>query len=375
MSTETARAIIVEDDRSWQQILSEILSDAGLTVDLADNFAAAIDALRNHSHRIAVIDLALGEGDFNNQDGIRVLDAIHRQDPNCVPIMLTGFATVELAVNVMTHHGAFSCLRKETFDRAEFRTLIGQALSSAPAVQSETGDGGKITPEMSTTEQIPRVKTTLAALVVEDDAGWRSILAELLQDIGYEVRLCNGFGEALGCLRREIYHLAVVDLSLTGPISPENPGTKPELEGYQVLSNTRTRNIPTIVVSGVAAPEEIEQAYTEQRIFAYLEKQTFNRQAFVRTVSEAQSLIQSQTPLEALTWREREVLELLARGMTNKEIGRALCITTNTVKRHLKAIFDKLNVHTRAAAVALAVNAGVSTDVTETALPNPQHPV
>ena len=45
---------------------------------------------------------------------------------------------------------------------------------------------------------------------------------------------------------------------------------------------------------------------------------------------------------------------MLAQGLTNKEIAERLVITTNTVKRHLKAIFEKLDVHTRSAATAKA---------------------
>jgi len=59
--------------------------------------------------------------------------------------------------------------------------------------------------------------------------------------------------------------------------------------------------------------------------------------------------------LAVLTDREREVLELVGKGMTNKEIAEKLVISTNTVKRHLKAIFEKLNIHTRSAAAAKAV--------------------
>jgi RNA polymerase sigma factor (sigma-70 family) len=58
--------------------------------------------------------------------------------------------------------------------------------------------------------------------------------------------------------------------------------------------------------------------------------------------------------LATLTPREREVLDLLAQGLTNKEIAEALVISDNTVKRHLKAIFAKLDVSTRAAAAARA---------------------
>jgi len=40
--------------------------------------------------------------------------------------------------------------------------------------------------------------------------------------------------------------------------------------------------------------------------------------------------------------------------LTNKEIAEKLFITPNTVKRHLKAVFEKLEVHTRSAATAIA---------------------
>jgi DNA-binding NarL/FixJ family response regulator len=60
-----------------------------------------------------------------------------------------------------------------------------------------------------------------------------------------------------------------------------------------------------------------------------------------------------------LTKREREVLVLVAQGLSNKEIAQSLVITNNTVKRHLKSIFEKLGVHTRAAAAAQAISAGI----------------
>jgi DNA-binding NarL/FixJ family response regulator len=199
-----------------------------------------------------------------------------------------------------------------------------------------------------------------AALVVEDDAGWRSIFYELLADAGFRVRLCSSMGEGLGCLRREKYALAVVDLSLTGAsyyaeeARGEGPGGH-ELEGYRLLAITRGVGIPTIVVSGVATPSEIEAAYSEQGIYAYLQKQVFSRQVFLETVKDALAAARTGSELDRLTEREREVLDLLAQGMTNKEIADALVISTNTVKRHLKAIFEKLDIHTRSAAAAKAI--------------------
>jgi DNA-binding NarL/FixJ family response regulator len=363
MNPPNARALIVEDDASWQQILSEILADVGLAVDLADSLEVATESLRTAPHRLAVVDISLSSGgDFENQDGLCVLDAVHRLDPGCVSILLTGFATVELAVSALSEHGAFTCLRKETFNRAEFRELIGRALATAP----EPGDAlAGALPVSKRGAPASEESPAGQVLVVEDDAGWRSILSELLADAGYEVRLCISFGEALGYLRREKYSLAVIDLSLGGSAAtgPGRRGRSPaerELEGYRLLANTRAAGVPTIVVSGVANPNHIERAYAEHAIFAFVEKQTFDRRAFLQVVGEAQAVATAPSELDCLTRREREVLELVAQGLTNKEIAAALFITTNTVKRHLKAIFEKLGVHTRSAAAAKAVSAGVS---------------
>jgi RNA polymerase sigma factor (sigma-70 family) len=52
-----------------------------------------------------------------------------------------------------------------------------------------------------------------------------------------------------------------------------------------------------------------------------------------------------------LTRREREVLTLVAEGMTNAEIGARLWISPGTVRRHLENAYGKLEVHTRTGAV------------------------
>lgn len=62
---------------------------------------------------------------------------------------------------------------------------------------------------------------------------------------------------------------------------------------------------------------------------------------------------------EPLTLREREVLGLLAAGLGNKEVGRRLCITVQTVKNHVHRILEKLQVHRRREAVRLAYDLGL----------------
>jgi two-component system nitrate/nitrite response regulator NarP len=60
-----------------------------------------------------------------------------------------------------------------------------------------------------------------------------------------------------------------------------------------------------------------------------------------------------QNPLAALTRRELEVLSALAAGQTNKEIAAAQGVSPNTVKFHIKNLFEKLGVHNRSQAIAL----------------------
>ena len=58
-----------------------------------------------------------------------------------------------------------------------------------------------------------------------------------------------------------------------------------------------------------------------------------------------------------LTERERDVLELVAQGLTNAEVARRLFISSTTVRTHLEHIYEKLGVCTRAGAVAAAFRA------------------
>jgi DNA-binding NarL/FixJ family response regulator len=353
---QPVRALVVEDDPSWQGILSEILSEDGLQVDLAGSYEQALAQIRAHTHRLAILDLSLGGPDHHNQDGMRVAEAVRRFDPGCNILFLTGFATVELAVQVMRDLNALTCLRKETFRRAEFRKVIKEALKYAPGMPNPVAQtnltAGRLTEGAAPVRSgLPQENAQGVILVVEDDAGWRSLYSEILEDAGYRVRTCGSYVEAVGQLKREQVALAVVDLALASSLDREN------LDGYRLLAGMQKAGVPVIVVSGYVVPERIEQAYRERLIYACLEKQAFDRKSFRQTVENA--LIQEDPVLKSLTDREREVLVLLARGLANKEIARDLVITPNTVKRHLKSLFAKLDVSTRSAASAKAIGMGL----------------
>jgi two-component system, NarL family, response regulator DevR len=93
----------------------------------------------------------------------------------------------------------------------------------------------------------------------------------------------------------------------------------------------------------------------------------------IRSVASGQSLLDSdvaqrartristlasgttQLPGEELTEREREVLALVARGYTNKQIAEALSVTEKTARNHVSHILEKLGLARRSEAAAYAV--------------------
>jgi ATP/maltotriose-dependent transcriptional regulator MalT len=75
-----------------------------------------------------------------------------------------------------------------------------------------------------------------------------------------------------------------------------------------------------------------------------------------QTTSDASPLPVAAAPVGApeLSLREREVLQLLADGLSNKELARALSVSENTIKTHLANLYGKLGVGRRTEALAAA---------------------
>jgi DNA-binding NarL/FixJ family response regulator len=69
--------------------------------------------------------------------------------------------------------------------------------------------------------------------------------------------------------------------------------------------------------------------------------------------------VEARMSHRVLTVRELQVLELLGRGMRNKEVALQLSISEDTARAHIKSIFIKLNVHDRTAALSEALRRGL----------------
>jgi DNA-binding NarL/FixJ family response regulator len=100
-------------------------------------------------------------------------------------------------------------------------------------------------------------------------------------------------------------------------------------------------------LEGVAHGEVVFSAGIASRVLAF----------FAAGPGAAPSL----DPFPGLTEREREILDLVARGLTNAEIARRLVVSDKTVRNHVSNVFAKLQVAGRAEAVARARDAGLGT--------------
>ena len=67
----------------------------------------------------------------------------------------------------------------------------------------------------------------------------------------------------------------------------------------------------------------------------------------------------SRVEVEPLTEREREVLTLIAEGLTSREIAERLVVSPKTVDRHRENIMGKLNMHSRVELVRYAIERGM----------------
>jgi DNA-binding NarL/FixJ family response regulator len=150
----------------------------------------------------------------------------------------------------------------------------------------------------------------------------------------------------------------------------------PELDGVETLIRLKDEGSTArvIVFTAFDSDERILSA-VQAGARGYLLKGTPRQELFnaIRVVHAGGSLLQPivasklmrrvrqepTQPGESLTSRELEVLEQLALGLQNKEIGAALSITERTVKFHVSAILGKLDAGNRTEAVAIGAKRGL----------------
>lgn len=211
--------------------------------------------------------------------------------------------------------------------------------------------GGK--PKAATTEQIRLLIADDHALILE---GLSAMIARQ-EDMAVVAKASNG-RDAVELWDAHRPDVSLLDLRM------------PQLNGVGVIKEIRERDASAriIVHTTYDTDEEIYQA-VRAGAKAYLLKDAPLSELLdvIRKVQAGQTCIPaalgaklaSRMSGDGLTSREVDVLKLLARGRSNKEIGSDLFISETTVKTHVRSVFSKLRVMSRTEAIATASQRGL----------------
>lgn len=155
---------------------------------------------------------------------------------------------------------------------------------------------------------------------------------------------CNGL-EATRRIKQEMPYVRIVVLTVSDDDYTLFEAIKAGAQGY-LLKDLDPEELFTLI-RGVMRGEAPISRSLAARIL----------NEFARNVRRDEGLGQIQPPL--LTQREKEVLQLLVEGYTNKEIAQKLNIAENTVKNHLRNIMEKLHLQNRVQLAVYALKKGI----------------
>jgi len=195
-------------------------------------------------------------------------------------------------------------------------------------------------------------------LVVDHDDAARLSAVSVAVRLGYEVRAVENAELLFERLDGERPALAIVEVELPGAMS-----------GFEVLHELHQRfgvDLPVILVSAERTAALDRTAGLMIGADDYLVKPLDTGELLARVRRSLQRSGSSNghgngTPGDAanLSPREREILSLLARGKTQRQIAAALVISPKTVATHIQHLLSKLGVHSRAQAVGVAYRLGL----------------
>ena len=183
------------------------------------------------------------------------------------------------------------------------------------------------------------------ALVVDDDPGLLGLLSRLLELEDLEVTAVSSGEAALAAAREERPDLAVLDVNLPG------------LSGYEVCRALRELygpTLPIVFVSGARTEPYDRVAGLLLGADDYLVKPFAPDELLARVRALLRRAAGERPRASRLTAREQQVLQLLAEGLSQRDISDSLVISPRTAGKHIERILEKLEVRSRAQAVAVA---------------------
>jgi len=223
----------------------------------------------------------------------------------------------------------------------------------------------------------PKAPPTVRILLVDDHAIIRAGLRMLIETHpGFQmIGECDNRADAIALATNELPDIILLDLDLgqengldflgellavtqgrsrvivlTGDRDPRKHARAVGLGALGVVLKDRAPEVLLLAIEKVTQGD----AWLEPHVMATALTDLWKSRQAPRTDPETEKIA-------ALTQREREVIELVAKGFKNQKIGETLFISEPTVRRHLGGIFSKLDVSDRLELLVYAIEHGVVT--------------
>jgi DNA-binding NarL/FixJ family response regulator len=207
---------------------------------------------------------------------------------------------------------------------------------------------------------MPQASDQIRIFIVDDHPVVRAGLTSMLgtqQEIEVVATASSG-DAAIEALETTVADVMLLDLRMPG------------LSGVKTIQEIRRSSHPIriIVLTSFETDEDIFRAI-QSGAQGYLLKDTSLKEMIeaIKTVHAGKRYIPRDIAARLaermmrteLTPRELEILRMLAKGLTNKQIGKVLNISNNTVKNHVNSVIEKLEVCDRTEAATTAIQRGI----------------
>lgn len=209
-------------------------------------------------------------------------------------------------------------------------------------------------------------------LIVDDLPDNLALLSDALEQVGHMVLVALDGTTALERMNRLKPDIVLLDAMMPG------------IDGFEtcrrIKANAEFEDVPVVFMTALTESEHVVEGFAAGGV-DYVTKPIVPEQVLARVASHLRTarslrdarLAAQQPPVRdagavrealarryQLTAREVEVLEWVACGKTNRDIGEILGLSPRTVNKHLEHVYVKLGVETRTAAATLAIAMGVA---------------
>ncbi len=197
--------------------------------------------------------------------------------------------------------------------------------------------------------------SAIRVLIVEDDPIIAEDIRDMLTNVDYQVvGVAYEKAEALELIDTTKPDLVLLDINIEG-----------HYEGFDIAEHiNKTQKIPFLYLTSYSGKEIVDRAkqtlpmgyivkpFNERELYSSIEIALHNFSKFILPLELNRDILNNLI-VNPLTLKEFDVLKGLYEGKTNQQLADEQFVSVNTIKTHIKNIYEKLDTHTRSETMSL----------------------